>query len=100
MRRQIPHLHILGHSLPNRCHGKLLWKTEILLTGSFSMLSQCWSGEKLAANLQARRPPLPPCGLVQQALCRVLDYAASECAESSGARRMQSIFRPAARRKI
>ena len=35
MRRQIPHLHILGHSLSNGCHGKLLHEMEFAASSLF-----------------------------------------------------------------
>jgi hypothetical protein len=43
VRRQIAHLHVLGHSLPNGCHGKLLHETEFAAS-SLSMFPQWRSG--------------------------------------------------------
>src|SRR5450432_311983 len=78
MRRQIAHLHVLGHSLPNGCHGKLLHETEFAAS-SLSMISQwCSGGDWARWGAQKPSPTMiPRSGLVQRAVCGVWEYAES-----------------------
>src|SRR5215469_3926575 len=66
MRREVPHLHVLGHASSKGCHGKPLCAGRFCCKELFRAL----------ATLSMLRYRIPRSGLVQDALCGLPSYVA------------------------